>query len=121
MLVTDINHESEVASAHDNSFPLPNLNNKLYISKKQVISNGQLIAAGFVRLTCEGIVVVDLKQPLVSRVEAIKKLIEIQSEEARKVGLQDCHVFVKNDSMANLLRQLGFIELTNEIPMMVKL
>ena len=121
MLITNITNEDEIKQIHNGSFPLPNLNDPLYFTKKLAINNGQIVAAGFGRLTCEAIVIVDEKQPLISRVNAIKELMDLQLNEAKNLGLSDCHAFVKRHKMLLFLAKMGFTELLNEIPMMIRL
>src|SRR5580704_1771789 len=102
MIISNQLTEEELSLLHDNSFPIPNINNPLYFSKKLIIDNGELIAAGLVKLTCEGVLVINEKAPLRSRVNGIKALIEEQSKDAKKIGLDDCHVFIKRHKMQQL-------------------
>lgn len=93
---------------HDNSFPFPDLSNPLYISKREVISDGQLIAGGIVRLTTEGILFTNKDCSLHKRTIASKAIIQALKEDIKKKGLDECHVFVQQSNVACFLERLGF-------------
>ena len=102
-----INDIGPLRTIHDSSrFPFPDFTRN--ISTRSVIDNGRLIGAGLLRATSEGIIVMDEKAPVTTKVRAIKGLISSLVPEAKYCGIDDCHVFVKDDKMYDLLKKLGF-------------
>ena len=121
MLILDTVDAEEVRRIHDNSFPLPDLSSPLYFTKRSAVDNGQLIAVGFAKLTCECIVIVDSEQPTITRARAIKKLLDVQLLDASRLGLTDCHAFVKPQKMITFLEHYGFTNLKGETPLVIQL
>ena len=121
MLISNIVDEEILKQIYDNSVPFPDIKDNLYLSKKVIYDNGEIVAIGLVRLTCEGIVFVNPNSPKTARVRAIKELINIQSDDAKRFGLKDCHVFIKRSGMLKFLEKLGFIKLKDEQSMMINL
>lgn len=121
MILVNTSSSDDFKAIHDDSFPLPDLSNKLYINKKLAIEKDRVLAAGLVKLTCEGILVIDRDLPLLTKVRVIRTLIANQADEVKKLGLEDCHLFVKNDRMRAFLIKLGTINLEHESPMMIRL
>lgn len=109
----------ELRSLHDGSFPFPDVQNPLYISKKLLISQGKLVGGGLVRLTAEGILILDQTLPVHLRAIASKAIISALKEDVKTKGLDECHVFVKNPSVQELLRRLGFVDCQGGQPMVI--
>lgn len=109
MIVVDMQDEciEEVKNIHI-EFPFPDLQNPLYISKKVAIGNGKVIGAGFVRLTGEGILILDRDQPTITRARAGAEIIEALKDTVKKNGLDECHVFVHDMNVRKYLQHLGF-------------
>jgi hypothetical protein len=122
MISLDINEDltNELKVIHDNSFPFPNINNFLYISKKVIVEDNEIIAAGFLKLTSEGILITNPRTSRRSRVLATKELINILELEAKKFGFDDCHVFVKDSKVQEFLRHLGFNFCKGGTPMIIQ-
>lgn len=91
-------------------FEFPDLSSYLYACKRVALVDDKIIGAGFIRLTCEGILIIDESFPLVTRVKVIKALIDNVFAEAESIGLSECHVFLSNGKIRNLLSKLGFID-----------
>lgn len=89
-------------------FPFPDLSNLLYFKQKVAEVNGEIVAAVFVRLTAEGILVVDESAPKTLRTRAAVELINTAKRETYEMGLDEWHAFVQNPTMENLLRRIGF-------------
>ena len=98
----------EMKRIHDNSFPLPDLSNRLYICKKSVIDDGKLVAIGLVRLTAEGILLTNQLLPVTMRARASAVVIEQLKQDVKAWGLDECHVFVKSSKVQQFLKHLGF-------------
>ena len=98
----------EMQRIHDNSFPLPDLSNRLYISKKSVVADNQVVAISLIRLTCEGVLLTDANLPMPTRARASALAIEALKKDAIKLGLTDCHVFVSDKKTQSFLEHLGF-------------
>jgi hypothetical protein len=118
MLILDDSCE-ELKNIHDNSFPFPDVSNPLYISKKLVISQGKLVGGGLVRLTAEGILILDQSLPVGLRAIASKAIITALKEDVKKKGLDECHVFVKDPNVQELLRRFGFVNCQGGQPMII--
>lgn len=119
MLILNNIDQEVLESIHDNSFPIPIVRNPLYISKKTAIDNGQLIGSAMVKLTAEGILILDQNQPLVTRARAAKELIEALKQDIKMQGLNDCHVFVKKEAVRKFLKHLGFMPCQGGDPMVI--
>jgi hypothetical protein len=121
MMILDSVDMEEARRIHNDSFPFPPLDSKLYFTQKSAVDNGQLIAVGLAKLTCEAIVIADGKQPLVTRARAIKELLNVQLSDAKRFGLADCHAFVKPQKMIAFLEHYGFTNLKGETPLVIQL
>jgi len=108
MLIANYIIEKELRKIHDESFPFQDLANKLYISQKTVIDNGEIVAAGLVRLTAEGILMCNMNMPVITRARATRELIESLKKDVQSRGLDECHVFVKDPKVQEFLMKLGF-------------
>ena len=93
---------------HDNSFPLPDLSNRLYVGKKSVVADSQVAAIGLIRLTCEGVLLTNNSLPSPTRARAGAITIEALKKDALRLGLNDCHVFVTSKRTKAFLEHLGF-------------
>src|SRR5271157_1872007 len=108
MLITNVTDldKVELERIHDGSFPFPDLTDT--IAKECVIDNGILVGMGIVRLTTEGILIIDRTLTTPTKVRAIRRLIEDLSLRAKILGVKDCHVFIKEDKMHKFLTEIGF-------------
>jgi hypothetical protein len=102
---------------HKANFPFPEGE---FLTKQAVLDNGGLVALGLVRLTTEGILVINQSLPLTTRIRAIKELINNLEDTVKRVGINSCHVFVKNPDMRKLLLHLGFKDCEGEQAMVVQ-
>ena|SRR5271166_6045584 len=117
-ILNDVNLDL-MKSIHDGSFPLPDLTNRLYILKKSAVENGKLVAVGLVRLTAEGILMTDQSLPLVTRANCSTVLIESLKSDAKSYGLDECHVFVKNEKVSKFLKHIGFSPCNGGQPLVI--
>ena len=108
MLITNSVNYKDMEKLHDNEFPLPDLSNRLYICRKTVIDKAEVVAIGLVRLTAEGILFTNGSLPLVTRARASAVLIEQLKGDCKSQGLDECHVFVKQENVKRFLEHLGF-------------
>lgn len=99
----------ELEGLHDNSFPFPDLSNPLYVSKKIAMSDGKIIGGGIVRITTEGILILNQDASLQQRSIASKAIINSLKEDIKSRGLDECHVFVQQANVRLFLKSLGFI------------
>lgn len=116
MIILNSVDQNLIKQIHDNSFPLPKIEDKIYFTKKTVIENGEVIAIGLLKLTCEAIIITDQSKSMISRIRAIFSLFEPLNQEAKKFGLEDCHLYVKQKVIEKIARRLGFIK--EELPSM---
>lgn len=119
MLLRDI-QDSDVATLRcylNGNFPFPDLADELCIAKKAVIENGNLIGAGIIRLTSEGILIMDAKAPLRSRVRAILSLADALRRDVKQQGMTECHVFVREPNVRKFLQRVGFVSSIGGDPM----
>jgi N-acetylglutamate synthase-like GNAT family acetyltransferase len=107
-----------VRDIHDDTFPFPDLSKLLYMNKKVVEDDSKIIAAGFCRLTSEGILVIDERVPKTLRTRAIISLIQEMTKETSAMGMDECHVFVQSQEIQAFLEKLGFVHCSG-IPMVV--
>jgi hypothetical protein len=88
------------------------------MKQKVVEVDGRIIAAGFCRLTSEGILVLDERVPKTLRTRAIISLVREMIKETSAMGMDECHVFVQSQEIKTLLEKLGFVHCSG-IPMVV--
>jgi len=100
-------------------FPFPDLSNPLYISRKTIIENNQIVGAGLVRLTGEGILILDPSQPKTVRARAAAQVIEALKQDVKSRGLDECHVFVRDPNVVKFLKHVGFVESQGGKPLVI--
>lgn len=109
----------QVEKVHDGSYPLPNVNNNLYIVQKSIKLDNKVIGAAFVHVTTEISLVLNKEISNISRMRVILALMELLIEELGRFGYEDTHTFIvpENDEhYAKILEKLGFVRATG-IPM----
>lgn len=100
-------------------FPFPDIKNPMYISNKIVIDNGEIVGAGFVRLTSEGILILDKERSKIVRAKAAVSIVEGLKDSVKKFGLDECHVFVQDVNVQRFLGKLGFVNCKGGQPMVI--
>ena len=103
----------ELWNIHSGNFAFPDLSNPLYALQRVVRDeNGKVVLGAFVKLTSEGIFIIDKDASPITLVKAMK-LANDNITDAWTIGLEDCHVFAVNDDhFINLLRELGWTDCT---------
>jgi hypothetical protein len=119
MMILDFVDEEEAKKIHDNSFPFPDLSNKLYIFQKTAIEEGRIVAVGLVRLTTEGILITNKDVRSITRARAAREVIESLKKDCQLRNLDECHAFVKSDATVQFLLKLGFKMSKGGIPMII--
>lgn len=90
-------------------FEFPNLHSPLYILKETAINDDcKVVGAAFVKITSEGILILNQECSEYERAKAGLELIRSLKEEAIKKGLEDCHIWVGDPRTRNFARKLGF-------------
>ena len=91
------------------NFPWPNIVSPTFVVKKVAIGeDNSIVGAAFVKITAEVILLLEDDR---SNIEKTKTIIQLASElrpEAKKLGLEDCHVWVKDEKFRDILTHLGF-------------
>jgi len=105
LVASDMN---KIIGIHDGSFSLPSPEDLLCVDKRVVVSGGGIIAAGFCRITSEGILVLDHNTPRSLRVRALASLVRELSGFVRSSGIDECHVFADAPDTCSILEHLGF-------------
>lgn len=100
--------DNELYRIHDGSFPFPDLSDNTYILKKVVISDGQLVGCGLVRITSECTLMLDKSASLKRRVIATQELQNNMINELKKKGIKDVHAFMTDEKVFQLVQHLGF-------------
>jgi hypothetical protein len=112
-MITDLKlRHLEALEKLPHDFILPDLSSKLVIAQRAIEVNGELQAVGLLKLTSEAMLLVDEKLPLQTRTIAIKQLLMQLVFDGERLGLDDCHVFVRRDNgkMKKFLEKFKFIE-----------
>lgn len=78
-------------------FPLPNLNSKLYIIKKSIESDGELLGSFWVKITSETSLILQPDLSRLAKARAIKEVFDFLVNELVSMGLDDSHLFIDND------------------------
>jgi hypothetical protein len=120
MIMNSVNKD-EMKRIHDDSFILPNIDNKQYILKQTSIQNGKIAAIGIVKLTAEGILLTDKDLPLVTRAKASKEVIESLRHNLKLIGLDDCYIFCKCPKVQRFMEHMGFNKSQGGTPMIIYL
>ena len=106
----------ELFDIHANyyTFPFPNLANPLYAIQRVVRNDkNNIILAGIIKLTSEGIFITNKNLSEFERMKGIKLLNDQLEKDSLNFGLEDCHVFSENnDNFINILHKLGFVDCT---------
>lgn len=102
------------------SLPEQSLIPKRYADGLEVLSDkDKVVAAGFIRLTSEVIVVMDRAAPTIERVAALELLIGAGVYSSQKLKLTDMHAFLTGPAEKQLGRLLkrkyGFVSHTGEV------
>lgn len=123
MIITDLSSDavSELEKFHKGEFPVPDLDSKLYLSKKAIIDGGELIGAVVAKLTCEGILILDENSPIHSRVIGSRLAMNELRKDLKLKGLEDCHVFVQKLNVQKFLQMFGFEYCKGGTPMVIQL
>src|SRR5690348_11256608 len=91
------------------NFRLLNLDN--CVIDKVVECDNKIIAYGIVKEMSEAIILLDLNEPKITRVKALKELMKAAIFGASKKGHRQLHVFVSDRQLAESLKKhYGFIE-----------
>jgi len=107
------NYSSEVLEdlwqVHDNSFPFPNIEDPSFIERKIIVNKGKVIGCGLAKLTTEFILILDKRESLKTRVNAVSALQRNIIYSLARKGITDIHVFIKDDEkVAKFARRMGF-------------
>ena len=90
-------------------FFLPDIDN--CVIDRIIYQDGIPVAYGIVREMAEAIILVNYKMPKISRMKALKELMSIAIFGATRKGHHQLHVFVKDDKLAELLKnKFGFVQ-----------
>jgi hypothetical protein len=103
------------------NFPFPDLSNPLYAVQRIIEDDGKIIMAGIVKLTTEGIFIVNKERNPLTITRAIKMMLEQLTKDCEKIGLNETHVFVENDdNFINIMRKLKFQDTTGHSMVFIK-
>src|SRR5690349_11935805 len=116
MLIT-VSHfdEDRIRSINERlPFPPRNLNDPLYISKRIIDIDGEVVAAGLLRLTSEAILMLNPESAKRYKVTALKELINLCKIDCQKFNIDEVHAFLTGDAdnFSRVLKKLGFEDAT---------
>lgn len=102
----------QVRAMHHEDFPFPNLESKLYFGRRAVIEHQRIIAAGFLKITSEALVITNQAANRLQRARAIDELMKVMVFDLAKNGLDGAHVFLQGDvkGTQKFLSRYGFVE-----------
>jgi hypothetical protein len=116
--------DEELIKEFPRDFPFPDLESLLYFSRKEVLMNGRVVAAAFMRLTSEAILIQAPDLPRASRAKVLMALTGEMDRELERFGLDDVHVFISEPEVAKTVtfytKRLGFIKVSG-VPLMRRL
>lgn len=101
-------------------FPFPDLSDPLYVAKAIAEINGKIIALGLQRVTTEGILIMDLDQPRVTRMKAVGALLTTALQNGH---YDEIHTFVTGEitwTYAELLKRKFGFEDVHGIPLVLR-
>lgn len=111
MIILNSADHSTLIRLHESTkeqFPVPDLEDKMYISCKSAVENGKVQAIGLIRLTTEGILVTDQSLPKTTRALASVAVMDALKKDLLSKQIHECHVFVQDENVARFLRHYGF-------------
>ncbi len=110
-------HVKKLIKFNSEKFPFPDLGNPLYIIRGSLIDNsGNVIGAGFIKLTSEAIIILDPALSKLSKATAIYKLFEVAKKAMLSKGIDGTHVFPDSELYARFLKKrLGFVDAGNAL------
>lgn len=119
MLILNYNEEilNELHRIHDGTFPFPNFSDPTFIQKKILVDKGRIIGCGLVKITTEGVVILDQDSPIKSRVLGLQELQRNIVCELLKRGIHDIHAFIDDSKVIEFAKRLGW-ETCNSKPAM---
>ena len=98
----------EIDKINSYGFPTPDISSSLFISKKICVDRGKVVGFAGIRLTSEGILILDRNQSKITRTKAALELIEKCIADVKNLNLDDIHVFVQDSKVKNFLERCGF-------------
>ena len=99
-------------------FKLPDVTSPLFIVRTSVVDDeGNLVAAGFLKVIGEAILVIDENLLMKDRAKIVDMFHKVGEEAARKKGLDEIDAFVTQDKgfVNFLLKRLDFVESGAEV------
>lgn len=109
----DLLKVEQIHDANNKDFPMPQLDNGLYIIKKAVVKDGEVIGCCAVRLTSEVFLILDDEQSNVTKTKSIKEIQACLIKEIPATGLKDTHLFITPESDESYAKMLidhfGFV------------
>ncbi len=88
---------------HSEDFGVPSMAN--VIDSRTLLSDGQVIGLGMVKLFAEGIIVLDKDVPLPSRAKGIIVGIDHALDVVKRAGLEQFHVFTDDPHYIEVLKK----------------
>lgn len=117
-MLRDLNIGDLVILEKDAKFPLPPLADASYIVKKSIINkNNELIGSFWVKITSEVSLILSSDVSHLTKARAVKEIDKFLREEMIKHGINDMHIFIKNDADFTdfLVRHLNLKELWEDV------
>lgn len=104
---------------HADSFGLPNENKAVGSQICEV--DGKLAAYGQLKLLAEALIVLDMDLSTRKRVECIIEMLTYCINGAKKSGLEQIHVFIKDENYAKILQERFSFLRVRDIPLVLNL
>lgn len=97
----------------DQAFIKPNISDSFYISRKTVVSNGNVVAICLVKQIAEAILLMNRDISGLTRTRALKELVITLKEELPVIGVRECYAFTHDIRYQEILKKLGFEDNNN--------
>jgi hypothetical protein len=116
--IVDIN---AIMQLHNGSaFSFPDLTNPLYISKRMCLDKNGIVAAGFIKIMAEGILLTNKERPAITRAKGSVEILNRLKRDAKYAGLDSCHVFVSDEKVHKFLKHYGFDDCPEKYTMYIE-
>lgn len=113
--------DEELIREFPRDFPFPDLESLLYVSRKEVVVDGKVVAAAFLKITSEAILIQAPDLPRATRARVLTALTDVLDEELETFGLDEVHVFISkpevDKTVSYYTKRLGFIKVSG-VPLM---
>jgi hypothetical protein len=111
--LNDLLKLEELFDANHPEYPIPQVMNNLYTSKKAIFENDDFIGAAFAWVTTETSLILSDRVSKIGKAKILKEVFKVLLNDLQNQGFEDTHVFVLPDTDEKyaefLIKHFGFV------------